>query len=357
MITAGDDYPLHQTADAIAFAGTDRNFYDRFFFNGYKDDLFFAIALGVYPQLNIMDAAFCISLDGMQHNLRFSKAMHLDRLGMKLGAFSLEIKKPLELTRICIEDNDSGIRATLEAHARHQAVEEPRFTRRNGARAFMDYTRLTQNITWHGTLNVKGKTIEISSWQGTRDRSWGVRPVGAADPQPNIPPLEPQFYWLWTPSNFDNHSLFFHTNDDALGGAWNRRAVLVDFEQKSQTHFDSIKSKIDYAPNTRRISGVHLALADELEAQFETKTPLFYMNGLGYTHPEWGHGTYHGEEAFAYDEIDISQAEQLLAQGAFQNLHIQALSDVQLKMKGKTLRGAGVIEQLFIGAHKPSGWA
>ena len=32
MITQADDYPLHQTANPIAFAGTDRNFYDRFFF-------------------------------------------------------------------------------------------------------------------------------------------------------------------------------------------------------------------------------------------------------------------------------------------------------------------------------------
>ena len=31
----GDDYPIHQTPEPIAYAGTDRNFYDRYFFNGY----------------------------------------------------------------------------------------------------------------------------------------------------------------------------------------------------------------------------------------------------------------------------------------------------------------------------------
>ena len=30
MLMPTDDYPLHQTVDPIAFAGTDRNFYDRF---------------------------------------------------------------------------------------------------------------------------------------------------------------------------------------------------------------------------------------------------------------------------------------------------------------------------------------
>ncbi|PZU14334.1 MAG: hypothetical protein DI591_12175, partial [Citromicrobium sp.] len=38
MLTKGDDYPVHQTAEPIAFAGTDRNFYDRYFFNGYAPD-------------------------------------------------------------------------------------------------------------------------------------------------------------------------------------------------------------------------------------------------------------------------------------------------------------------------------
>lgn len=35
MLSKGDDFPLHQTAEPVAYAGTDRNFYDRYFFNGY----------------------------------------------------------------------------------------------------------------------------------------------------------------------------------------------------------------------------------------------------------------------------------------------------------------------------------
>ena len=43
-LTKGDDFPIHQTSEPIAFAGTDRNFYDRYFFNGYayEGELFFA---------------------------------------------------------------------------------------------------------------------------------------------------------------------------------------------------------------------------------------------------------------------------------------------------------------------------
>jgi hypothetical protein len=52
VITAPDEYPIHQIPEPIAFSGTDRNFYDRYFFNGFNPDgsELFAVAFGVYPQ-------------------------------------------------------------------------------------------------------------------------------------------------------------------------------------------------------------------------------------------------------------------------------------------------------------------
>ena len=59
MLTAGDEYPIHQTPEPVAYAGSDRNFYDRYFYNGYSSDgaVFFAAAMGVYPHLNIIDGS------------------------------------------------------------------------------------------------------------------------------------------------------------------------------------------------------------------------------------------------------------------------------------------------------------
>ena len=75
MLTKGDDYPLHQLPEPVAFAGSDRNFYDRYWFNGYakKGEVFFAFALGVYPHLNIMDSSLAVIKNGIQHNLRASR--------------------------------------------------------------------------------------------------------------------------------------------------------------------------------------------------------------------------------------------------------------------------------------------
>jgi TnpA family transposase len=82
MLSKADDYPIHQTPDPIAFSGTDRNFYDRYFFNGYTTDgkVFFAAALGVYPHLNIMDAGFAVRIGDRQYNLHTSRHLHIARM-------------------------------------------------------------------------------------------------------------------------------------------------------------------------------------------------------------------------------------------------------------------------------------
>ncbi len=54
MITPFDDYPIHQTSLPLAIPATsDRNFYDRFWLNGFVGDgsLYFGAAMGFYPYM------------------------------------------------------------------------------------------------------------------------------------------------------------------------------------------------------------------------------------------------------------------------------------------------------------------
>ena len=132
MLTKADDYPIHQTPEPIAYSGTDRNFYDRYFFNGYhrEGDLFFAAALGVYPHLNIMDAAFCVICGGKQYNVHASKVLHMERLDTRVGPIEVEVIEPLQVLRVTCKDEENGIEADVCFNARTAAIEEPRFTRR-----------------------------------------------------------------------------------------------------------------------------------------------------------------------------------------------------------------------------------
>jgi hypothetical protein len=52
----------------------------------------------------------------------------------------------------------------------------------------------------------------------------------------------------------------------------------------------------------------------------------------------------------------LDEAEAALKAGKMENLHVQTLSKVNLTHGGKTYEGLGVIEQLFIGPHAPSGF-
>ena len=137
MLTRGDDYPLHQTAEPIAYAGTDRNFYDRYFFNGYAPDgsSFFAVAFGVYPHLDVADAHFCVVRNGVQHCLHASRRLGMERMALECGPIRIEIVEPLQSLRVIV--NGEGIAADLTFTGRAFPIEEPRFTWRIGPRTLI----------------------------------------------------------------------------------------------------------------------------------------------------------------------------------------------------------------------------
>ncbi|WP_425229107.1 hypothetical protein [Sphingomonas sp.] len=354
MLTQGDDYPLHQTAEPIAFAGTDRNFYDRYFFNGYSltagDTRMLAVAFGVYPQLDIVDAHVCWMANGRQVNLHAAARAGGERLLMQAGPVRIEVVEPLRTLRITVDAPDQGITADLTFTGRSFPIEEPRFTRRIGPRTLLDYMRLTQNGGYDGWVEVDGERHDVTGFAGTRDRSWGVRPVGARDVQP--PPVLPQFFWLWSPCVFPDRDLFWHSNDDEHGRPWNRRGVVMPAggAPADERAVDGT-AELAWRPGTRAATAATLRI-DEGEVIF-TPVAEFMMLGLGYGHPRWAHGTDHGplateREDFATADLDRSQP---------QHFHIQALSEVRWTDAAGTVRqGRGVLEQLAIGAHAPSGF-
>jgi hypothetical protein len=358
MLTKADDYPIHQLPEPIATSGTDRNFYDRYFFNGYTPDgsTFFAVALGVYPHLNVMDAAFSLVQDGVQSNLHASKLLKMERMDTTVGPITISVVEPLKKLRVTVADNAHGLKADVLFTSRALPVEEPRFTYRQGPRTFMDYTRLTQNGSYEGFIEMAGKRTAIGpSVMGTRDRSWGVRPIGMSDPQGLAPPRLPQFYWLWAPMNFGEHFMLYHNNADADGTSWNTASVIGNLGDTPYMHMKSCRSTIDYKPGTRHARTAAIDVVDRQGGEWRAEMkPKFqwYMQGVGYGHPEWGHGHYKGENAVGFDTFKTADVNENLP--GFQ--HVQAFSDVTLSgPNGVKDKGVGVLEQLVIGAFEPHG--
>ena len=76
------------------------------------------------------------------------------------------------------------------------------------------------------------------------------------------------------------------------------------------------------------------------------------MKGIGYFHPEWGHGVYKGELAVERESFKLDELDPLV----LPNVHVQAICKARHEGGGLSSDGIGVVEQLAIGAHAPSGF-
>ena len=98
MLTKADDYPIHQLSLPVATPATsDRNFYDRYYFNGYSRDgkTYFVLTLGVYPAINLIDAAFMVQRDGRQRSIFASRHLNCERLDSRVAPIEVKVLEPL----------------------------------------------------------------------------------------------------------------------------------------------------------------------------------------------------------------------------------------------------------------------
>lgn len=357
MLSKGDDYPIHQTPEPVAFAGTDRNFYDRYFFNGYSGDgdLFFAAALGVYPALNIMDAAFGLRIGGIQYNIRASRHLGMERMDTQVGPIRVEVIEPLQTLRIVVDDKDHGIAADILFEGRMAPVQEARVTRRHGPRTIMDFTRMTQFGRYSGWVRAGGRDIAFGEdVTGVRDRSWGVRAVGERDPQAMVPAQVPQFHWFWLPAFAGDRGILFFLNEDADGSAWHK-GMIVCHTDGCVEHLAAATIDVTFAPGTRwPTQGIVTAPtpAGDYRVAF-TPGPKFFMTGIGYINPEWAHGVNKGPLAIGYDEIRLDTVTEYVPP----YLYAQAVSRVTITTPdGRTLAGMGTFEALSMGPHAHHGF-
>ncbi|MBM4336565.1 MAG: hypothetical protein FJ108_11740 [Deltaproteobacteria bacterium] len=357
MLNKLDDYPIHQTPEPVAHTlGGDRNAYDRYWFNGFtrEADLFFAVALGVYPNRRVMDAAVSVVCGGLQYVVRGSRLAPDERTDTRAGPISIEVVEPMRALRVRIAPNPHGLAGELVFRARTEALEEPRLTLRQGARVGMDSTRFTQFGAWEGWLEVGAERIKLDASHvlGTRDRSWGLRPVGERETT-GAPAPAPQFFWLWAPLHFDDRCAHFQINEDAEGRVLSSHGALVPLLESGQPieEMASVRHSVKWEKGTRRASAADLELVRARgEPERLALEPLlaFQMRGIGYTDPEWGHGMWKGEDVtsgalWRLAEIDPMEP---------WHVHVQQLCRVRAGARW----GYGVLEQLVIGPHAPSGF-
>lgn len=357
MLTSFDDYPIHQGTVPVAHTATaDLNHYDRYFFNGYTRDasLYFAAAMGLYPNRHVSDAAFSVVVEGREQiNVHASRRAPDDRRDANtVGPIQVVVVEPLRILQVLVDAPEHGLRADLTFRARSEAIQEPHFFQQTGVRVLFDYTRLTQFGAWHGWIEVDGRRHDLDeahTW-GSRDRSWGIRPVGERGPA-GAPTGDPQFYWLWAPINFETYSTHFDVNEYANGRRWHETAVWAPASDAHSEAMHAVDYRAQWRPGTRWATSFEIDFMPfDGPARTVVLEPLyeFQMLGIGYGHPEWTHGAWKGEIAVGGDRWALPVEDPL----APWHLHIQAICRARC---GDDV-GIGILEQFVIGAHEPSGF-
>ena len=176
MLNKLDDYPIHQTPEPIAHPATsDRNVYDRTWYNGYAPDgsYFFGIGMSVYPHRRVLDCAFSVVQPGQrQHCFYGSRRAPVERTEMEVGPFRIEIIEPMRKTRVILDDNESGITCDLTFSALTASIQEERQILWDGSRRWMDATRFDQFGYWSGVVTHPDGEIKVDEavCHGTKDR-------------------------------------------------------------------------------------------------------------------------------------------------------------------------------------------
>ena len=256
--------------------------------------------MGLYPNRHVADAAFSV-IDGDEQISVFTsqRAPQDRRDATHLGPIDVDVDEPMRVLRVAVDSPEHGVRAELTFTAGSPAIEEPHYWWRVGVRTIFDYTRFTQFGSWRGWIEVDGRRRDISPetvW-GSRDRSWGIRPTGEAAPT-GAPVAAPQFFWLWAPVNFPSLSTHFDVNEHGDGRRWHEVGALARRDGTPPETMRAVDYRIEWRTGTRWAQHFEYDLIDWRD-QVHTITLRpryeFQMSGLGYGHPDFGHGMWKGE--------------------------------------------------------------
>lgn len=367
MLGPMDEFPIHQLPQPIAWPGSsDRNFYDRSYFNAHDrtGNLFLITGIGYYPNLGVKDAFVLLSrdVDGAptQTAIHLSDGIDQDRMHQHVNGYRVEVTDPLRSLRIVMDETE-GIALDLTWDGLFDPLLEQPHVMRTGTRITLDAQRFAQVGTWRGTIIVDDEQIEVnpSTWIGSRDRSWGIRPIGEAEPpgRPADPPFD-GMWWLYIPMAFDDFQLvlIMQESPDGFRSLNDCTRIWKDgrIEQLGWPRID-----IHYRSGTRIPTGATIdATASHgapvrIEVESRRAVPIHVGGGYG-GDPDWLHGMWKGDgftERLTY-QLDDPAVAGRIAFGAVDHVGRATCRESD----GTTREGWGLFEHFALGRHDPSGF-
>jgi len=355
-----DEYPIHQAPLSMRYAATsDRNFYDRCYFNAHdrSGEIFLITGLGVYPHLGVIDAYASVGRGSRLVSIHASDALSEDRLAQRVGPYHIEVVEPLKRVRLVCDGDDHGVGFDLTWDGSFATVEEPRHVHRIGDRMLLDACRFAQVGTWTGQLRVEGTTYEVTPdrWLGTRDRSWGIRPVGEPDPPGRwaAEGATQGFWWLYAPLRFEDFGIVVIVQEQPDGHRVLNEAMRV-WPDGRQEQLGWPEVEIRYRSGTRYPDSATIHCVDRNRKPVTIDVDTLYSiplgPGTGYGGGEWTHGQWKGRgwvEGTVHDWSDPA----LAALTPFM------MKDHVARASCDGAEGWGLFEHTTVGRHDPTGFA
>ncbi|MCB0993853.1 MAG: hypothetical protein KDB21_02095 [Acidimicrobiales bacterium] len=306
-ISSWDDYPVHQAAEYVRHAATsDRNFYDRYYFNLHpsSDEYFAIFGLGQYPNLGVTDAFLCVATRDRHRVVRASRPLE-DRMDVQVGPIRVEPIDPLKKVRVVCEPNEFGLAMDVVWEGSIPAVEEPRQYIRSEGKVVFDTQRFAQTGCWTGTITIGDNTHAVTPdrCMGTRDRSWGVRPVGEPEPDGIRQGTNVMAgMWNYFPMQFDDHAILYMNHETNSGERKLEEAKRIwsDPDRPSEW-LGTPQWHHEFHSGTRVLKHSVITFPDAPEGEIQVEcTPLltnFLSIGTGYGFDaDWRHGMYQGPD-------------------------------------------------------------
>ncbi|WP_299565105.1 hypothetical protein [uncultured Mycolicibacterium sp.] len=363
MIGPLDEYPVHQIPQPIAWPGSsDRNFYDRSYFNAHDrtGGIFLITGIGYYPNLGVKDAFVLVRQGDVQTAVHLSDAIDADRLNQHVNSYRVEVVEPLRKLRIVLEETE-GIACDLTWEGLFDVVQEQPHIMRQGNRITLDAQRFAQVGTWRGTIAVDGRDIAVDPdrWIGTRDRSWGIRPIG--EPEPAGRPADPPFegmWWLYVPMAFDEFAIVLIIQEEPSGFRTLNDCTRIWRDGRVE-QLGWPRVQVHYASGTRIPHGATISAStpDGTPVVFEVESklavPIHIGGGYG-GDADWLHGMWKGEkfvERLTYDMTDPAVSGRAMF-GVIDHVGRAVCTE-----GGRTVEGWGLFEHGALGRHDPSGFA
>jgi hypothetical protein len=359
-----DDYPVHQAALPIRQVATsDRNFYDRYYFNCHAgtDELMLIIGLGQYPNLGVTDA-FAVARHADIHRVvRASRELGPDRMDTRVGPFRVEVLEGLRRLRVVLEPNEHALEFDLTWESAIPAQAEPGHFIRQQERVIFDSFRLAQTGRWTGHVRSGDAEFSITPdrWLGSRDRSWGVRPVGESEP-PGIQSKNPaQLYWMYAPMQFEDFAILTIVQEDAAGNRLLEEGVRVWPESSGRPPQQLGRPEYEprYAPGTRDVQTATISFSPPGSAPCVVTVrpvlPVSLMVGTGYgLEPDWKHGMYQGPDLVVQGvSYDLTRPEDKARMWGM----VDSAAAFECTENGTTVTGSGLFEYWPFGPHAPTG--